>query len=136
VQNRTLSRLLRWSPLRSDSSYNLEPDAPFSFNHVINKSPGGIHSLRTELAPIDELDVRAFLADFTKRGDPIPRFNLSIKYGQQEAAPQDLINVFYRPPTSGPSGHRPTPAEGVIKYNADREKLDALYRRSREFAGL
>jgi hypothetical protein len=101
-----------------------------SKDHAFQELPGNIHTLRTELAPIGESDIRAFLEQFTE--EPTPPFNLSIKYRQNWDMPQDLIEVAYRPPHPRTSESTHTPMEGIVEFHADHERLESLYLRAQD----
>jgi hypothetical protein len=102
-------------------------DAGGAFHdHLVN----GIHTLRTEFAPTDATDVRAFLGQLT--GISVPPFELSIKFGEASATPQELISVSYCPRPQ-PSESDATPAEGILTFHAQGERLDALYRTIEEY---
>jgi hypothetical protein len=106
----------------------IDCDAPFSLEHAFHEVDDGYHTLRNELAPTGESDVRTFLDQITEYS--VPRFDLSIKYAQEGDTPQELVKVSYSPSSSfAPVA---TPAAGVLEFGADREKLNLLYRRAQD----
>jgi hypothetical protein len=99
-------------------------------DHAFHKLPDDTHTLRTELAPTGETDVRAFLRQVTEY--PIRQFELSIKYHNPSTIPEEIIKISYRPPPS-PSNDSvlAVPTDGVLEFTSDREKLALLYDRAR-----
>jgi hypothetical protein len=110
-------------------TYLVYDDSPIPLDQAFCKLPDGTHTLRTELAPTCEADVRAFLNRLKQY--PIPQFELFIKHGKEGYTPRTIINAaFLRPPS--PSGFIAAPAEWVLDFHADRKELGAVYRRSFE----
>lgn len=107
-----------------------ETAATIPLDQTFHGLPDGRHTLCNRMAPIDESAVRSFLAGLT--GRPIPRFDLSIKHGEEGGLPVELVNVCYQPPSDASSGPTPSAMEGTIECNLHHDKLDKLYQRAKD----
>jgi hypothetical protein len=104
-----------------------ETAATIPLDQTFHRLPDGRHILCNRMAPTDEDSVRSYLTGLT--GQPIPRFDLSIKHGEEGGLPVELLNVSYQPPPDPSSG---TPMEGAIECNIHYERLENVYERAED----
>jgi hypothetical protein len=104
-----------------------ETAATIPLDQTFHRLPDGRHTLCNRMAPTDASSVRDFLAGLT--GPPIPRFDLSIKHGEEGGLPVELLSVSYQPPPDPTSGK---PMEGAIECNFHYERLESVYERAKE----
>jgi hypothetical protein len=97
-------------------------------SQAFEKLADGTHTLRFALAPRDESDIHTFLDE--ARQDPIPRFDLTVKYCERDMPSDEFVKFSYSPSSESLSGSCASPADrDVSECQFDREKIDGLYRR-------